>query len=367
MTTPLLMRVSFLLATIASISSAFTITTNLPFPTRSVNPRSTCLFVEESSSSLENPKIPVDNTAAAAAAAVTTTTNTTTNATTAATTSNDAEDAAPRFMMNLLQLAATTGRGEFASKIQHDTAASYIASLEQLNPTSNPTSSVSIQGTWELVYSNTQLFRSSPFFMAGRAVCTTPEQAQQYDWFCDMHRKALAISSIRAVRQIISNTRLLSEFEVQAGAVPFLRDLTPLAYSGGWPVTIQGAIVSSADITSTNDGTAWELYMDTVEIKGSNLPGLRQLLDQGQIKLQSRTLGDFLETNVDGYANPRPIFYTTYLSDSTRISRDQDGKVFVYTKVSDRMEPTNYSNVLPDLGVARLLEGFNDAITKFYI
>lgn len=347
------MRVSLLLPAIA-LSAAFTIPTKLRSTahTHSVDhTRSTCLFVEETPSSLDNPEIPVDNA----------------TATTTAANGNDSEDAAPTLMMNLLQLAATTGRGEFASKIQHDTAASYIASLEQRNPTSNPTSSVSIQGTWELVYSNTQLFRSSPFFMAGRAVCTTSEQAQQYDWFCDMHRKALAISSIHAVRQIISETRLVSEFEVQAGAVPFLRDLTPLAYSGGWPVTIEGAIVSSSDITSTKNGMAWELYMDTVEIKGSNLPGLRQVLDQGLIKLQSRSLGDFLETNVDGYSNPKPLFYTTYLSDTIRISRDQDDKVFVYTKVSNRMEPTDYSSVLPDLGVARLLEGFNDAITKFYI
>jgi hypothetical protein len=99
--------------------------------------------------------------------------------------------------------------------------------------------------------------------MAGRAVCSTPEQAQQYDWFCDMHRKALAISSIGQVRQIVTPTRLVSEFEVQVGAIPFLSDFTPFAYSGGWPITIDGAIVSSADISPSDDGNGWELYIDT--------------------------------------------------------------------------------------------------------
>mmetsp|Transcript_918 Transcript_918/g.2392 ORF Transcript_918/g.2392 Transcript_918/m.2392 type:complete len:203 (+) Transcript_918:2695-3303(+) len=202
--------------------------------------------------------------------------------------------------------------------------------------------------------------------MAGRAVCSTPEQAKQYDWFCDMHRKALAISSIGQVRQIISPTRMTSEFEVQVGAVPFLSDFTPFRYSGGWPVTIEGAIVSSADITPNVYGDAWELYMDTVEIKGSNIPGLRQVLDQG-LKLSSRQLGDFLENNVDGYTNPRPVFKTTYLSDNLRISREQDGKVFVYGKLSYDSTPSDYSNVESDLGVLKLLEGFNDAVTKFYI
>ena len=262
----------------------------------------------------------------------------------------------------LLSLAASTGRGEFASPQESKMAESMILQLEQSMTLSSPTTSDHIRGTWNLLYSNTQLFRSSPFFMAGRAVCTTPDQAQQYNWFCDMHRAALAISSIQTVRQIISDTKLVSEFEVNVGAIPFLG-----VYSGGWPVTINGAIVSSADITPIqNDGTAWELFMDTVEIKGSNIPGLRQVLDQG-LSLSSRTLGAWLEQNSPTYTNPKPIFKTTYLSDTKRISRDQDDNVFVYTKVSDRTEPTDYSSVLPDLGVARLLEGFNDAITKFYL
>lgn len=141
-------------------------------------------------------------------------------------------------LVDLLRLASSTGRGEFATASQKDRAAKLIENLEFSNPTANPTDSPLIQGTWELVYSSTQLFRSSPFFMAGRAVCETEDQAKQYDWFCDMHRGALAISNIGAVRQIISATRMVSEFEVKAGAVPFLSDFTPFAYSGGWPVSL---------------------------------------------------------------------------------------------------------------------------------
>mmetsp|Transcript_7838 Transcript_7838/g.19201 ORF Transcript_7838/g.19201 Transcript_7838/m.19201 type:complete len:400 (-) Transcript_7838:44-1243(-) len=269
-------------------------------------------------------------------------------------------------LASLLRIAASTGRGEFANNDQKDKASELISMMEKNNPTPEPAKSPMINGRWELVYSSTQLFRSSPFFMAGRAVCSTKEQADQYDWFCDMHRGALAISNIGTVRQIISETTMVSEFEVKVGSVPFLNDFTPFSYSGGLPLTIDGSIVSQADISPTEDGNAWELFMDTVQIKGSNIPGLRTILDNG-LQLGSRDLGSFLENNLDGYTNPRPIFETTYLTDSLRISRDQDGKVFVYAKESDESKPTDYEKVEADLGVLKLLGGFNDAITKFYI
>lgn len=266
----------------------------------------------------------------------------------------------------LLRIAAGTDRGTAATLAQREEASSCIETLESMSPITNPTNSPSVVGTWELLYSTTQLFRSSPFFMAGRAVCKDGEEAERYDWFCDMHRAALAVSTVGQVRQIIGPTRMTSEFEVKVGAVPFLSDFTPFQYSGGWPVTIDGAIVSTADITPTSFGDGWEIFMDTVEIKGSNVPLLRQILDSG-LKLASRDLGSFLESNVSGYSNPKPIFETTYLDESLRISRDQDGKVFVYGKVSDSYEPTDYENVMPDLGFGKLLEGFNDSVTKFYI
>jgi len=206
------------------------------------------------------------------------------------------------------------------------------------------------------------------FFMAGRAVCKTEEEASRYDWFCDMHRAALATSVIGKVRQIISGDgRLVSEFEVKVGSVPFLSDFTPFSYSGGLPVTIDGAIVSSASITPTSDGNAWEIFMDTVEIKGSNIPLLRQLLDTGGVKLESRKLGSLLEDNVESYTNPKPTFQTTYLDESIRIARDQDGKVFVYVKESKDTTNTDYGNVESDLGLLKLLEGLNDNFFKIFI
>lgn len=286
--------------------------------------------------------------------------------TSAASVNGDARSVTENLLF-LQSIGAITGRGEFAKPSQKSAASKVVALVEAANPTTVPCTSPDLLGTWELVYTDAFLFQSSPFFQAGRAVCTTPEQAQQYQWFCEMHRKALAISTIRSVRQIISDSKLVSEFEVSAGAVPFLNDFTPFSYSGGLPVSIDGAIVSTADWSpSAGSGESIEFLMDTVEIKGSNLPVLRSMLDQG-LKLQSRQLGSFLENNVSGYTNPRPVWRTTYLDDKFRVGRDVDDHIFVYVKTSESTQPTDYKNVDADLGVLNLLKGFNDAITRAYL
>mmetsp|Transcript_16836 Transcript_16836/g.35721 ORF Transcript_16836/g.35721 Transcript_16836/m.35721 type:complete len:270 (-) Transcript_16836:469-1278(-) len=195
---------------------------------------------------------------------------------------------------------------------------------------------------------------------AGRAVCADGTEARRYDAFCDLHRAALAISEIGQVRQVVSldPPMLTSEFEVRAGAVPFLSDVLPfLRYSGGLPLTIEGSIVSSASIDTVNDDS-YTLYMDTVEIKGSNVPLLRQVLDSG-LRLESRNLGGLLEQNLPGYSNPKPLFRTTYVDDTMRICRDQDGKLFVYSKLSNATSTTDYSDVTADLGVGSLLSSLS--------
>jgi len=187
-----------------------------------------------------------------------------------------------------------------------------------------------------------------------------------------MHRVALAISTIGTLHQIISkNGRLVNKFEMRVGAVPFLSDFLPgLRSSGGLPFTIDGAIVSTADAAPPsldNNAAEWELYMDTVEIKGSNVPILRNLLDSENVALRSRDLSKVLEDNVDGYEVPMPVLRTTYVDDGMRIVRDVDDNVYVYGRVSDSEVPKDYSGVMPDLGVGSLLEGFNNAVAKIYL
>ena len=279
---------------------------------------------------------------------------------------------------SILRIAAATDRGQYAKLSQKDNVSKTVMDLESnmgelyLESESETIIPAHLAGTWELLYSNVQLFRSSPFFLAGRSTCRTEDEIQQFQWFCDMHRAALAISNIGMVRQVItSDGKLVNEFEVKAGSVPFLSDFLPgLKYSGGLPITIDGAIVSTADATpvlSEQGGIEWNLLMDTVEIKGSNLPLLQSILNSDNAKLRTRDLSKLLEENIDSYQTPQVVLRTTFVDSDMRIARDVDDNIFVYGRVSDSEECTDYSGVLPDLGVASLLEGFNDAIAKLYL
>ena len=65
----------------------------------------------------------------------------------------------------IMVLAATSNRGQLASQDEKDAVTDLVFSLEALNP-SAVTTDAAISGTWDLVYSDVQPFRSSPFFMA---------------------------------------------------------------------------------------------------------------------------------------------------------------------------------------------------------
>ena len=222
----------------------------------------------------------------------------------------------------LLGVAARSVRGEFASEEDKTHARELVSKLEALNPTQDPASSELTKGKWELVYCNTYPFRASPFFMAARAVCRDGEQVGRFNTFCDLHRQALAFSSIGKVTQVITNKQLVSEVETNGAVLP------------GLPIVVKGTIQSAADIEDFSNSSIY-FQMDKVRIKSgtSNVPLLKEFLD-GFSGLSIKQLGDFLEQRVSGYTNPMPGMNVTYVDAHMRISRDQDNNIFVFNRIT---------------------------------
>ncbi|KAJ1455644.1 hypothetical protein M885DRAFT_587515 [Pelagophyceae sp. CCMP2097] len=253
--------------------------------------------------------------------------------------------------LKLLLAIAATARGETADLRAKAAVSEVVTDLEAVGAGQAYTLD-DLGGRWSLAYSSTQLFRSSPFWMAGRATCTTPSQAAQYDWFCEMHRAATRVGTIGAVRQIISpfDRTLISEFETDVAAFP-------QTIGGAAPFTVTGAIVSSADIEDCTEGVL-TLLMNDVAVKGSNVPGLRQVLDAG-LKIDTRRVADVIKNAIDV---PQPSFRTTFVDGDLRVSRDEDDNVFVYVLESKDPRPTAYDDAPYDLGIPKILTGLRDAL-----
>lgn len=220
----------------------------------------------------------------------------------------------------LLRFSLTSNRGEIASPVEKNQIQDFVERLESMNPTLNPVQSENCIGEWDLIYSDTQLFRSSPFFLAARAVCKDGEEADRFNLFCGLHRSALAFTSIGHVRQIITPEYFRHEFEATGALLP------------GLPLVVKGTIMSTASIESTT-GNSWRLRLQSVRIKRStsNIPLGRNFLDNFE-GVPVEQMASFLQRNVDRYETPTPVFRTSYVDEDFRISRDQDDHIFVYTR-----------------------------------
>uniref|UniRef100_A0A7S4ADT7 Plastid lipid-associated protein/fibrillin conserved domain-containing protein n=1 Tax=Pseudo-nitzschia australis TaxID=44445 RepID=A0A7S4ADT7_9STRA len=108
----------------------------------------------------------------------------------------------------LLLLASVTDRGAYCSKDEKDIVIDLVAQLEALNPTKDP--AFNCEGEWDLGYSSTQFFRSSPFFQSIRVAVGEDNKDVAENGFA-LHAQATSGSRVGRVRQIITADKLTSE------------------------------------------------------------------------------------------------------------------------------------------------------------
>jgi hypothetical protein len=175
----------------------------------------------------------------------------------------------------LLLVASISNRGEYASKDEKNIEIDLVAQLEALNPTSEPAGHC--EGEWDLCLSNTQFFRSSPFFQAIRVAVGDDNKQIAENGFV-LHDRATANSRVGRVRQIITSDKLVSEVDLEVGIAP------------GIPIKIKGTVVTSASLKVASD-EKWELQVENTKVRGSNIPIFNQLMeDELHIELP---VGDF--------------------------------------------------------------------------
>lgn len=211
----------------------------------------------------------------------------------------------------LILLASVTNRGMCATAEEENLVIDIVTQLEALNPTADP--ALNSQGDWELCYSSTQSFRSSPFFLAIRAFLGDDNKAVADNAF-EIHDRATTASRVGKVRQIVTNFELVSEYELSVGILP------------GFPVRAKGTVITNADLSTIAPET-WELSVVGTKVKGSNVPFLDQYLDDNPIEIP---VGEAYKT-LNGSV-PMAVLKTYYVDEGMRITRDVDDNFFVFTR-----------------------------------
>lgn len=189
-----------------------------------------------------------------------------------------------------------------------------ISNLESINPAYDEVNKdFSLEGEWELMYTDTQLFESSPFFLTLRELL-----GKRFNFSTDrvnnifnLHRSATSTGSIGRITQTITKSQLISKVEVKVGLLP------------GVPFSLKGLVVSTANALIEDQFTL-KLKLVETKIAESNIPVYKSLPESIR-KINFGALGEIV---------PPCVLTTYYIDENMRITRNQDDNVFVYSRVN---------------------------------
>ena len=255
----------------------------------------------------------------------------------------------------ILQVAALTDRGQRLNTLiaptYQEKRATMSALLAQLTEAqSAPITEEALAGDWELVYSEVELFRSSPFFLAiEEALNSSPGIPALGRWLglTDPTKKAELFFKLHQLQVLswgVSTVgRIAQRLDFAAGTLESSFDttifgLTVIPILGWFKLlpTFGGRVVTEADKLSLEpDGT---LHMELQRTRVITAPGVPRIpLVDGLFmdrwypvnsvwKLLPWNGGPF-----DGRA-PTCAMRVEYVDESMRVSRDGAGACFVYTR-----------------------------------
>lgn len=233
-----------------------------------------------------------------------------------ATVDTDEDDAIIRdeLKRELLLLASVTDRGAYATREENDIIVDLVTQLEALNPTVDPAGRC-CWGEWDLCLTDTQVFRSSPFFQSVRAVFGGGEDRAIAENAFDLHEKATSVGRVGRVRQkVLEGKQIVSMVDLEVGVMP------------GMPFRVKGTVVTTADLEVLGPDT-WEVTVKSTTVKGSNVPFLDQFLDDYPIEVPVGDIYGVIRGEI-----PVAVMKTFYVDEGIRITRDIDDNFYVFSR-----------------------------------
>jgi len=185
-----------------------------------------------------------------------------------------------------------------------------------------------LNGDWELIFSDVELFRSSPFFLAIEKAINNQKRS---DLFFKLHQLqvcSFGLSTIGKVSQKINleKKEFISTFDTT------IFGLTTIPIFGWFKLlpTFGGRVITLADDISINKNV---LKMTLQKTKVSEVEGLNRIPIFSNLLMEKwypvKSIWEKLPWNVN---EPSLEIFIKYLDEDMRIMEDKYGSIFVYVR-----------------------------------
>mmetsp|Transcript_33559 Transcript_33559/g.80027 ORF Transcript_33559/g.80027 Transcript_33559/m.80027 type:complete len:323 (-) Transcript_33559:37-1005(-) len=242
-----------------------------------------------------------------------------------------------RMILNLLQLCASTNRGSSASLDQKYDIEAAIAELECASPIERPSVSEALNGEWNLLYSSEAMTRTSPFFWGFRKAVEGVDQPlpvlpTELSEALFAITDGLPFASIGTVMQTVLGAGTNGTKTLESSVQILLRIFDPL-------VPPQVGYITTTSSFEVESPTSLVLTVQHTAVKRSTwsqLPVIGGLVEGA--KFPSRQVFEQVKQG-----SSEVIMEVSYLSDELRVTRNENGQVFVFGKVSAGVSDTGFN------------------------
>ncbi len=238
----------------------------------------------------------------------------------------------------IFQIAAVTDRGQRLNKliapVYQEKLIEMDDLIECLKIYSSEISAESLSGEWELIYSNVELFRSSPFFLAIEKALNNEFKSNLFFKLHQLQVSSFGISTIGRIVQKIDfeKKEFISTFDTT------IFGLTTIPVLGWFKLfpTFGGRVITVADNLVLEDKF---LKMNLKKTKVSKVEGLNK------IPLFSKLLMERWYPVKEVWENlpwnkvcPSCSVSIIYIDDELRITKDLYGNIFIYIRQTLSLE-----------------------------
>ena len=235
----------------------------------------------------------------------------------------------------ILQISAVTDRGQRLNKliapVYQEKSREMDDLIESLKVYSSEISEQSLSGEWELIYSNVELFRSSPFFLAIEEAINDKLKSNLFFKLHQFQVGSFGISTIGRISQEIDfdKKEFISTFDTT------IFGLTTIPVLGWFKLlpTFGGRVITLSDNLVLKDNF---LKMDLQKTKVSKVEGLNKIPLFSNLLMDRwypvKEVWDKLPWNKE---SPNCLVSVIFIDEEMRIVKDKLGSLFVYIRPTD--------------------------------